>query len=97
LAPTSASVSGALRRTKHAHFNWLARFVAIDNPIFTSLTRESLDGTPRNPASHGHEGKRIPFVMHSRLDRVRDFWCCYLRELDSGEFCIPEKLKMAEF
>jgi len=37
--------------------------------------------------------------MHSRLP-VRDFWCCYLRELDSRVFCIPEKIKkskMAEF
>jgi hypothetical protein len=76
----------------HAHFDWLARFVAIDNPIFSALTRESLDGAPRNPASHGHEGKRVLFVMHSRLPAC-DFWCCFFASLTVANSASLKKLK----
>lgn len=34
----------------HAHFDWLARFVAIDNPTSSALTRNSLGWRPREPA-----------------------------------------------
>ena len=33
----------------HAHFDWLARFVAIDNPTSSALTRNSLGWRPREP------------------------------------------------
>lgn len=31
----------------HAHFDWLARFVAIDNPTSSALTRDALGWSPK--------------------------------------------------
>ena len=32
-----------------AHFDWFARFVAIDNPTSSAITRNSLGWQPREP------------------------------------------------
>jgi hypothetical protein len=45
------------------HFDWLARFVAVDNPTSSALTRNSLGWRPREPESPGR---------HARTARIAD-------------------------
>jgi hypothetical protein len=46
----SAFLSGASPRTKRASISdWFARFVAIDNPTSSALTRQTLGWHPQGP------------------------------------------------
>ena len=60
-------VRGLTEDEAQTHFDWFARFVAIDNPASSALTRNALGWRPQESgAPDRHEGKRIFFVIHER-------------------------------